>query len=236
MKNSTVLNKINATRIAIASKTIEEALNILTEKHRGKIVFSTSFGFEDQIIAHIIFSNNIPIKVFTLETGRLFNETYSVWSRTYSIYKKNIAAFFPDTKNVEQLVHYKGPNSFYESIENRKECCHIRKVEPLIRALKGNEIWITGIRKEQSKNRNKMENIEWDESHKLIKYHPLFEWEFEQVKNFIKKYNIPYNALHDKGFPSIGCAPCTRAVKEGEDARAGRWWWENNSKKECGLH
>ena len=220
----------------ISGKSPEESLTLLGKEFSGKIVFSTSFGLEDQVITHLIFSKNIPIKIFTLDTGRLFTETYSVWSRTREIYKKNIEVYSPNTEAVQKMISAKGPNSFYESVENRLECCHIRKVEPLQRALKGNEVWITGIRKEQSANRENMNSVEEDEKNKIIKFHPLFDWNFEQVKKFIKENNIPYNALHDKGFPSIGCQPCTRAVKEGEDARAGRWWWEQNDKKECGLH
>jgi phosphoadenosine phosphosulfate reductase len=144
--------------------------------------------------------------------------------------------YFPKNESVEKLVNEKGPFSFFESVENRKECCYIRKVEPLERALKGMECWITGIRAEQSDNRKEMERLEWDESHQLFKFHPLLNWSTQEVKDFIKKHNVPYNPLHDKGFVSIGCAPCTRAVKEGENFRAGRWWWEDNSKKECGLH
>ena len=191
---------------------------------------------EDQVITHLIFSKNIPVKVFTLDTGRLFTETYSVWSQTKEIYGKSIEVYSPNTGAVQKMVSAKGPNSFYESVENRIECCHIRKVEPLQRALKENEVWITGIRKEQSANRNSFSPVEWDEKNNIVKFHPLFDWNLEQVKKYIKDNNIPYNSLHDKGFPSIGCQPCTRAVKEGEDDRAGRWWWEDTSKKECGLH
>ncbi len=213
-----------------------QQLQYLANTYSGKLVFSTSFGWEDQVITHLIFSNNIPIKVFTLETGRLFPETYYVWNRTLEVYKQPIHAYYPDTNAVQEMVNAKGPNSFYESVENRKECCYIRKIEPLKRALNGNEIWITGIRAEQSANRDDMENLEWDEGNKLIKFHPIFNWSLEDVKNYIKKHNIIYNTLHDRGFPSIGCAPCTRAVQPGEDFRAGRWWWEDQSKKECGLH
>lgn len=212
------------------------ALRIFADQYPGKIVFSTSFGWEDQVITHMIFANDIPIDVFTLETGRLFPETYYVWNRTLEIYKKPIHAYFPDAQALQQMVDKKGPNSFYESVENRKECCGIRKLEPLRRALKGNNIWVTGIRSEQSVNRHDMTNLEWDEQNQMIKFHPIFFWSLEEVKEYIKKNNIVYNTLHDKGFPSIGCAPCTRAVREGEDFRAGRWWWEDQSKKECGLH
>ncbi len=215
---------------------IVESLKYIVDLYPGKVVFSTSFGWEDQVISHIIFKNDLPIKVFTLETGRLFPETYYVWNRTLEMYGKQIHAYYPNTQAVENLISSKGPSSFYESVENRKECCGIRKVEPLKRALAGNSVWITGIRADQSMNREHMDNVEWDEGNQLLKYHPIFDWTLEQVKEYIRENNIPYNPLHDKGFPSIGCAPCTRAVREGEDFRAGRWWWEDQSKKECGLH
>lgn len=215
---------------------IEKALTVLADRFPDKVIFSTSFGWEDQVITHMIFSNQLPIKVFTLETGRLFPETYYVWNRTIEMYGGQIQAFYPNTDTVEKMVSLKGPSSFYESVENRKECCAIRKIEPLKRALGDNDIWITGIRAEQSVNRENMRGIEWDSQNQIIKFHPLFDWTLEQVKAYIKGNNIPYNPLHDKGFPSIGCAPCTRAVKEGEDFRAGRWWWEDQNKKECGLH
>ncbi|ATP57104.1 phosphoadenylyl-sulfate reductase [Pedobacter ginsengisoli] len=213
-----------------------DALKFFASEYPGKIVFSTSFGWEDQVITHMIFANDIPIEVFTLETGRLFPETYYVWNRTLEIYKKPILAYFPQAEAVQEMVNKKGPSSFYESVENRKECCGIRKLEPLRRALNGNNLWVTGIRSEQSVNRHDMANLEWDEQNQLIKFHPIFFWSLDEVKEYIKKNNIVYNTLHDKGFPSIGCAPCTRAVREGEDFRAGRWWWEDQSKKECGLH
>ncbi len=220
----------------IGGLSIEESLEWIVDQFPGKVIFSTSFGWEDQVLSHIIFSNNLPVKVFTLETGRLFPETYYVWNRTLEMYGKPIHAYYPDTEAVERMVSAKGPNSFYESVENRKECCGIRKVEPLKRALAGNACWITGIRAEQSPNREHMHSVEWDESNQIVKFHPLFDWSLDQVKTYIRENNIPYNPLHDKGFPSIGCAPCTRAVKEGEDFRAGRWWWEDQNKKECGLH
>ncbi|HUH20202.1 phosphoadenylyl-sulfate reductase [Albibacterium sp.] len=214
----------------------QQVLAILADNFRDQITFSTSFGWEDQVITDMIFSNDLAIEVFTLDTGRLFPETYSVWSRMRDRYKKNIKAYYPNQDRLEAMISQKGPNSFYESVDNRKECCGIRKVEPLNRALKGKKIWITGIRAEQSQNREQMHWIEWDEAHQLVKVHPLFFWTLEEVKSYIKVNNVPYNALHDRGFPSIGCAPCTRAVQPGEDFRAGRWWWEDTSKKECGLH
>ena len=220
----------------IKGQTPEISLAKLATDFPGKVVFSTSLGYEDQVITHFIFSNNLPIEVFTLDTGRLFPETYSVFESTLQRYKKPIKTYYPQTETIEKLVSQKGPNSFYESMQNRKECCYIRKVEPLKRALKGNKIWITGIRAEQSGNRKDMPALEWDEGNQIIKFHPLINWTLDEVKKYISKHNIPYNSLHDKGFVSIGCAPCTRAIKEGEDFRAGRWWWEQNDKKECGLH
>ena len=230
------MKKLENIKKLVKDQSPECALQNLAKTFPGKVVFSTCLGFEDQVITHFIFSNNIPIQIFTLDTGRLFSETYSVLNSTRERYKKEIQVYFPKTESVENLVSKKGPISFYESVENRKECCHIRKVEPLQRALKGNEIWITGIRAEQSDNRKEMEAIEWDDANNIIKFHPILNWKWDKVKNYIKDNNIPYNPLHDKGFVSIGCAPCTRAVKPGEDFRAGRWWWEDTSKKECGLH
>jgi phosphoadenosine phosphosulfate reductase len=220
----------------IASLSIEDSLKFMVERFPGQVTFSSSFGWEDQVISHIIFTNKLDIKVFTLETGRLFPETYYVWNRTFERYGIPIQAYYPNTEQLENMVSEKGPSSFYDSVSNRKECCGIRKIEPLKRALAGNSIWITGIRAEQSLNREDMHAVEWDASNGLHKFHPIFNWSLDEVRDFIKIYNIPYNPLHDKGFPSIGCAPCTRAVQEGEDFRAGRWWWEDQHKKECGLH
>ena len=201
-----------------------------------RAAFSTSLSWEDQVITHHIFSNDLPIRVFTLDTGRLFPETYGVFNRTLDRYKKKIEVFSPKHEGVEKMVTEKGPLSFYTSLENRKECCFIRKIEPLNRALENVDCWITGLRAEHSENRNNMTITEIDSQRNIVKVHPIFNWSFEQVKNEINEFNIPYNSLHDKGFVSIGCQPCTRAVQEGEDFRAGRWWWENNDKKECGLH
>jgi phosphoadenosine phosphosulfate reductase len=230
------MNKAEEIKEIIKGLTPEEVFAVLAKNYQGEIVFSTSFGWEDQVISHMIFTKDLPVKVFTLETGRLFPETYYVWNRTLETYQKPIHTYFPDAALLQEFVSAKGPNSFYESVENRKSCCGIRKVEPLNRALKGQKIWITGIRADQSANREDMDWVEWDEAHQLVKVHPIFHWTLEDVKKYVAVNNIPYNPLHDKGFPSIGCAPCTRAVREGEDFRAGRWWWEDQSKKECGLH
>ena len=230
------MNRAEEVSKIISGKNSVEAIKSLTEIFPGKVVFSTSLGYEDQVISHLIFSQNIPVHVFTLDTGRLFKETYSVLNNTIEKYKKQIKVYFQKNEILEKVVSEKGPYSFYTSIENRKECCYIRKVEPLKRALAGSQIWITGIRSDQSGERKEMKEIEWDETNQIIKYHPLLNWSLEDVKKFIKLHNIPYNVLHDKDFVSIGCEPCTRAVKPGEDFRSGRWWWENSSAKECGLH
>jgi phosphoadenosine phosphosulfate reductase len=220
----------------LSEKTIVEKLQYLVEQHPGRVVFTTSFGYEDQVITDVIFKNDLDIKVVTLDTGRIFPETYKVYRSTLERYNKPIKAYFPPTDKVEELLDKKGPFSFYDSLENRKECCFIRKVIPLKRALEDNNIWITGLRAAQSNNRSDMQEFELDESNHIIKYNPLMEWSLEETISYVKEYNVPYNVLHDKGFVSIGCQPCTRAIQPGEDFRAGRWWWEQGSGKECGLH
>lgn len=216
-------------------KDIATGIRILTAEFPGAVAFSTSFGQEDQVLADIIWKNNLPVRVFTLDTGRLFQETYDLMDLTRARYKQPFEIYFPETATVEALVKEKGMNSFYDSVENRKECCYIRKVVPLNRALQGTKVWITGLRAEQSENRHDMPVLEWDEGRQLYKYNPLIHWTFEEMTAYLDKHNVPYNKLHDKGFISIGCAPCTRAIEPGEHPRAGRWWWEE-SKKECGLH
>jgi len=227
---------ISSLHAAIEGKSETESLAILADLFPGEVVFSTSLGYEDQVITDFILKNNLNISIFTLDTGRMFNETYMTLQKTNNRYDTKIKVMYPQTDMVEILMSSKGPLSFYDSVENRKECCYIRKVEPLNRALKGAKIWVTGIRAEQSGNRQSMSKLEIDEAHDLIKFHPILDWSFEEVKSYVKSNGIPYNPLHDKGFVSIGCAPCTRAIQEGEDFRAGRWWWEDESKKECGLH
>lgn len=213
----------------------EEGLAFLSDLFYGKVVFSTSLGQEDQVITHMIAENTLPVKIFSLDTGRLFPETLELLARTEKRYKTKIKVYYPERQSVENLVENIGINGFYESVENRKSCCQVRKVEPLKRALSRNSVWITGLRAEQSTNRLSMKKIDWDESNQIIKYNPLLDWTYDGMLAFIKQHKIPYNPLHDKNFISIGCAPCTRAIQPGEDARAGRWWWEE-SKKECGLH
>ena len=218
-----------------ADFSIEETLAFLASEYKNQVVFSTSFGQEDQVITALIAKNDLPITIFTLDTGRLFQETYDVFHRTIKKFKVAIQTYFPEAAAVEKLLETKGPNSFYESVENRKECCFIRKVAPLTRALKGNTIWITGLRAEQSENRNDLATFEYDAHFDIIKFNPLLKWTLAEVHKYIDDNNVPQNALHKQGFVSIGCAPCTRAIAEGEDIRAGRWSWES-SHKECGLH
>jgi phosphoadenosine phosphosulfate reductase len=200
-----------------------------------KMVFSTSFGQEDQAITHAIASTNSPIEIFTLDTGRQFQESYELMDLTVKKYSLSLKTYFPSTPAVEKMVEEKGFNSFYTSVQNRKECCFVRKMEPLSRAISGAKVWITGLRAEQSENRADMPILEWDESRQLFKINPLIDWSFEALEKYLVEHKIPQNPLHKKGFVSIGCAPCTRAIAEGEHPRAGRWWWEN-SQKECGLH
>lgn len=219
-----------------ANQSLEELLGNIALIFGERAAFSTSLSWEDQVINDTIFRLDLPIRVFTLDTGRLFPETYSVLNSTLERYKKRIEVYAPQTETVQQLVTEKGPVSFYESLENRKECCFIRKVEPLNRALQNVDCWITGLRAEHSENRQDLPVVDWDEQRGITKVNPLANWTLDEVKTRIKTNNIPYNALHDRGFVSIGCQPCTRAVREGDDFRAGRWWWEDNSKKECGLH
>ena len=233
MDNQQLTEKYNN---QLAKNTILEKLKYLVQNHPGKVIFTTSFGYEDQVITDIIFSNQLDIKVVTLDTGRIFPETYKVYRSTLEKYKQAIKAYFPPTDEVEKLLDEKGPFRFYESLENRKECCYIRKIIPLKRALKGNEIWITGLRASQSNNRSAMQEFEFDAGNDIVKYNPLMEWSLEQTIDYVKKNHVPYNVLHDRGFVSIGCEPCTRAIQPGEDFRAGRWWWEQGSGKECGLH
>ncbi|MDQ1339235.1 MAG: phosphoadenosine phosphosulfate reductase [Campylobacterota bacterium] len=213
-----------------------EIIKVLSSEYADKSVFASSLGMEDQVITQMISQANKKIKIFTLDTGRLFQETYALIDRTKEKLGVEIEVFFPDYKEVEKLTTQKGMNSFYNSIEDRKECCHIRKIEPLKRALNGAKIWVSGLRSAQSVTRKDNLKVEFDETFGVIKLNPLLDWSLEDVEKYIKASRIPYNPLHDNGFVSIGCMPCTRAIKEGEDIRAGRWWWENPEQKECGLH
>lgn len=221
---------------AIKGKNSEDIITFFLEKYAGKIAFASSMGVEDQLITHLIANINKPVYIFTLDTGRLFPETFDLIDKTQKRYKVDLKIYFPDSSGVQNMVNASGIDLFYESIENRKQCCNIRKTEPLQRALKDIDVWICGLRREQSPTRSEMQIVEWDSFNGLIKINPLIEWTEEETWNFVKANNVPYNTLHDKGFNSIGCQPCTRAIIEGEDSRAGRWWWENPETKECGLH
>ena len=207
---------------AIETLSETEILALITEKYPGEVVFSTSFGMEDQVITDFILKNSFDVKIFTLDTGRLFYETYTTWEQTNEYYHTKITPYYPEAQAIEEYVQNNGINAFYNSVALRQTCCHIRKVEPLRRALAGNKIWITGLRAEQSPHRQQMPMVEWDESNQIIKVHLLLHWKTQEVLSFLRSHGIPYNPLHDKGYPSIGCAPCTRAIKEGEDFRAGR--------------
>ena len=218
-------------------KSAEELLRWCIENYGLEAGMASSFGMEDMVLIDMIAKLNGPLTIFTLDTGRLHEETYDVMEQVRSIYGMEVKTYFPDREKVEILVREKGFFSFRESVENRKECCYIRKVEPLNRALSELKAWITGLRKSQGVTRTDIPKVMHDADHPpLIKINPLADWTEEQVVSYINENNVPINALHKKNYPSIGCAPCTRAVEDGEDIRAGRWWWENPEHKECGLH
>lgn len=214
----------------------QELIGYILRRFGDKAALASSFSAEDQVITDMMCRVSTNVKIFTLDTGRLPEQTYEVIERTGKKYGIKISIMFPDSGQVEQMVNENGPNLFYDSIENRKLCCRIRKIEPLKRALGNLDAWLCGLRAEQSVTRAQLEAVEWDDTFNLIKVCPLADWSTEQVWEYIKQNDVPYNRLHDEGYPSIGCAPCTRAVKEGEDIRAGRWWWEEPEHKECGLH
>ena len=231
------MNKqIESLNIKYSQSTPEELLTGFLSEFKGKIALSSSLGLEDQVLTHMVCKIDKSTKIFTLDTGRLFAETYDLIHRTNHKYGIMLSVYFPEAEKVEEMVNTKGINLFFESVENRKLCCNIRKIQPLKRAFAGLDVWICGLRRDQSVTRQEVQRIEWDEANGLIKLNPLIDWTEEQVRDYVKTNGIPYNPLHDKGFPSIGCLPCTRAIFEGEDIRAGRWWWENPDTKECGLH
>lgn len=222
----------------MASDIIETRLIDLCRDYEGRKVFTSSFGIEDQLITHFIAKNKLPIEIVTLDTGRLFSETHEVWQKTEDKYGITISGFYPNPESVAKYARINGTNGFYNSHFARQECCNIRKIEPLNRALAGAEVWITGLRADASGARAETKILETDEARNLIKFNPLFDQSREAIISEIIALNVPYNKLHNSGFVSIGCAPCTRAISKGEDERAGRWWWESEEagKKECGLH
>ena len=213
----------------------EKIISYFLEAYKGRIALSSSLSIEDQTLTDMIVKSG-GARFFTLDTGRLFPETSQLIDKTNLTYKIKLEVFFPDYHEVQRMVREEGINLFYNSIESRHRCCQIRKLEPLARAFRGLDAWICGLRREQSVTRQDMQVVEWDEMHQLIKVNPLISWTEQQVWDYIKQHHVPYNKLHDRGYPSIGCEPCTRAIQPGEDVRAGRWWWESPDHRECGLH
>ncbi len=220
----------------LSEASAQETIRYFLDEFGDTITLSTSMGAEDQVITDMVVQIDPSVRIFTLDTGRLFQETYDLIDQTNEKYGIQIEVIFPDYKQVEKMVKEKGMNLFYHSVENRKRCCGIRKVEPLKRAFKGMDAWICGLRKDQSVSRFFSQKVEWDEQNQLVKINPLIDWTEKDTWNYIHENQVPYNSLHDKGYASIGCLPCTRPIKPGEDFRAGRWWWEDEEQKECGLH
>ncbi len=224
------LNKV------VATMTPEEILVHFITAYRGEIALSNSLSLEDQVLTDMICRIDPEVRIFTLDTGRVFPEAYDLMERTFQRYSKRIEVFFPNFEAVEKMVAENSVNLFYESVEKRKLCCRVRKIEPLMRAFKGLKVWICGLRQEQSITRYGLNPVEWDEANGMLKISPLYNWSAAKVREYIESNEVPYNPLCDKGYLSIGCQPCTRAVEAGEDERAGRWWWEAPESKECGLH
>lgn len=223
-------------RLAQSLAGLDWTLALAQATRHYRAVFTTSFGLEDQAILHAIAQARLPVRIATLDTGRLFEETHKVHAESRRRYGIPIEVYAPEPVALRSLVTLIGPNGFYDSTENRHACCRVRKVQPLRLALAGAELWITGIRREQSPDRAALEAVEWDADHGLVKFHPLLDVNESELRRYITENNVPINPLHDRGYPSIGCAPCTRAVHPGEPARRGRWWWEDDTQKECGLH
>ncbi|SDX65420.1 phosphoadenylyl-sulfate reductase [Nitrosomonas halophila] len=217
---------------------VEQLCSVLEDiqQNYAPAVFANSFGAEDMVLTDLIARHYPQIVIFTLDTGRLPQETYDLMQAVKDRYAVSIRAYCPDAASTEDYVAQHGPNGFYKSIALRKSCCYLRKVEPLKRALAGKKAWITGMRREQAVTRDSLEISAYDSEHGLHKFNPLCHWTHQNVWDYIKQHDVPYNALHDRFYPSIGCAPCTRAITPGEDVRSGRWWWENPDSKECGLH
>lgn len=199
-------------------------------------VFASSLAAEDMVLTDLILKARLPIAIFSLETGRLHAETLAMLERVRQAYGYDIALYRPQREEVERYVADHGINAFYDSVELRKECCRIRKVEPLERALAGKRAWITGQRRAQSSTRAELAVQQDDPAHGMQKFNPLADWSEQDVWDYLRQHDVPYNPLHERGYPSIGCEPCTRAIAPGEDVRAGRWWWEDPESKECGLH
>ena len=214
--------------------TVQALLADVSRQYR-RLVYASSLGLEAVVLTDLIATHAPEIDIFTIDTGRLHEETYALLGTLQRRYANKIRIVYPDTRALERLVTRQGVNGFYDSIDARLDCCHIRKVEPFRRAIEGFPAWITGVRRRHSAERARGEAIEWDSEHGLYKVSPLLDWSDEDLWQYIRAHGLPYNGLHDRGFPSIGCAPCTRAVAAGEDFRAGRWWWEQTGSRECGL-
>ncbi|MGA0242409.1 MAG: phosphoadenylyl-sulfate reductase [Candidatus Marinamargulisbacteria bacterium] len=227
---------IDALNARFESGHAQDVLTYAVDRWGEKITLASSLGVEDQVLTHFLSTISQKMDVFVLDTGRLHQETYDVIEKTMTQYAFNYRILYPDHMAIQELIESSGPNLFYQSVAKRKACCHVRKVGPLGRALTGYSAWITGIRRAQSVDRFNANFFEWDAAHGQVKINPLIKWSKSDVWDAIKRYDIPYNALHDQGYPSIGCLPCTRPVSPGEDERSGRWWWEATEKKECGLH
>jgi phosphoadenosine phosphosulfate reductase len=232
------VNQTAVTTLALRADPMspQDVLRLALERFGQRVALSSSFGAEDMVLIDMLTKIDPKGRIFTLDTGRLPQETYNVIDAAREKYGATIEVFFPQPEAVQTMVEAQGMNLFYHSVENRKLCCGVRKMEPLRRALSTVDAWITGLRREQSVTRTAVHKVEWDEGNKLVKVNPLVDWSYDDVWNYIREHNVPYNALHDRGYPSIGCGPCTRAVQPGEHERAGRWWWENPESKECGLH
>ena len=228
--------KLEEWNLLYENKSLNEIINFVFKQFKSDVTLACSLGVEDSILLHEVVAVSKDIPIFVLDTGRLHESSYETLEACRDRYNININLYFPVADKVEELVKNKGAYSFYKSLENRKECCNIRKVEPLKRALLNKKAWITGLRKEQSVTRTDNKMFEYDTAHNLIKINPLINWDWQQILDYAKKNKVVMHPLHNKGYPSIGCEPCTRAINSGESLRAGRWWWEDESNKECGLH
>ncbi|MFH2070463.1 MAG: phosphoadenylyl-sulfate reductase [Elusimicrobiota bacterium] len=221
----------------LESKSPQEVMKWALETFKDRVALASSFGAEDVVLIDMLVKISPSARIFTLDTGRLPQETYDLMDKIREKYKINIEAYYPDTRTVEGVVKEHGFNLFYKSVQLRQLCCKVRKIDPLTRAMKDLDAWICGLRRQQAVTRTEIKKVEIDAAHNsILKINPLADWTETDVWDYIKKNKVPFNALHDKNYPSIGCAPCTRAVKPGEDVRAGRWWWETPEQKECGLH
>ena len=236
LNRSDIIADIIGLEAQLQALPIHERLKLFRNVVSGKIVLSTAFGAAGQVISDIVLKEDIDIEIATVDTGRLFPETYDLMARMQTLSDNKIKIYYPDHEKLQAFVSQKGINGFYDSVETRQNCCHLRKVEPLERALTGAKGWITGLRGSQSDTRQDMKMLSYDENYGVVKFNPLFDWSADSVWDYIKQNNVPYNELYDQGFASIGCAPCTRAIAIGDDERSGRWWWEQESQKECGIH